>query len=65
MISTYFESICNGDSNPTANSTTQIELQLITFENYLEGFFLNLIHHLLTTQPPLQLPIRKNAKTTS
>lgn len=39
MISTYFESICNGDSNPTANSTTQIELQLITFENYLEGFF--------------------------
>lgn len=53
MIPTYFESICNVDSNPTANSTTQIELKLITFENYLQGFFLNPIYHLLTTQPPL------------
>ena len=52
MIPMYYEIMYNGNSNPTANSTTQIELQLTTFEYYLQGFKKNSIYHLLKNSAP-------------
>lgn len=39
MIPLYYEIMYNGNSNPTANSATQVELQLTTFEYYWQCFF--------------------------